>query len=166
MATEVKYIIENRKFKQTWDDYMVFWEFIIPVLTTITGLSFLYQGNGITSYLIGTFLIIFSFSVTKFLLIRLKQLSGFEELENKRTKEENFEHCVLTLQTFNIVEIDNDIHNLTINAKCRSTLMPTIYEWLTIVCLDNKILVNSRPTPTSILFWLRRNAMIEFKKKV
>ena len=100
------------------------------------------------------------------MLVRLRQINRFEELENTRTNQENFEHCILKLKTLNIAEVDNDVHNLTINAKYRSTLIPPFYEWLTIVCLDNKILVNSRPTPTTLLFWLRRNAIIEFVKYV
>ena len=166
MTTEVKYIIKNRKFKQTWDDYLTYWEFIIPILTSVVGLIFLYEGKETKNYVLGTLLILSTFLLTKFLLVRLRQLNGFEELQNKRTSKENFDYCIQTLKRLNIKEIDKDIHNLTINAKYRSTLIPPIYEWLTIVCLDNKILVNSRPTPATILFWIRRNAIIEFIKCV
>ena len=166
MTTEVRYIIENRKFKRTWDDHLTYWEFFFPMLAGVLGLVFLYEGKELGNYIIGTLLILSTFPLTNFLLVRLRQINGFEEFENKRTNAENFEHCILGLKTLNIVEVDNDVHNLTINAKYRSTLIPPFYEWLTIVCLDNKILVNSRPTPTTLLFWLRRNAMIEFVKYV
>lgn len=166
MTTEVKYIVEHKKFKRTWDDYVTCWEFIIPIVTTLVGLILLYEGNEIEKSIIGTVLIVSSFPLMMFLLMRLRQINGFEELESKRTKEKNFQHCILRLKTLNIVEVDNDINNLTISAKYKSTLIPPVYEWLTIVCLDNKLLVNSRPTPATLLFWFRRNAIIAFIKSV
>jgi len=166
MTTELRYIIENKKFKRTWDDYLTYWEFLVPMLATVVGLVFLYEGKEIGNYIMGPLLIISALPLTRFMLVRLRQINRFEELENTRTNQENFEHCILKLKTLNIAEVDNDVHNLTINAKYRSTLIPPFYEWLTIVCLDNKILVNSRPTPTTLLFWLRRNAIIEFVKYV
>lgn len=162
MTTEVRYIIENRKFKRTWDDYLTCWEFIVPMLTIAVGFSLLYEGKEIKNYIIGILLLISTVPLTKFLFIRLRQLNGFEELQNKGTSEESFSHVIHRLKTMNIVELDKDIHNFTINAKYRSTLIPPVFERLTIVCLDDKILVNSRPFPATMLFWFRRNALIDF----
>lgn len=162
MTSEVRYIIENRKFKRTWGDYLSYWEFIAPVLTIVIGFFLLYAGKEIKNYIIGISLILVTYPLTRFLSIRLRQLSGFEELQIKGTSEENFDYVVQRLKTLNIVELEKDIHTLTINAKYRSIFIPPAFEWLTIVCLDNKILVNSRPFPASMMLWLRRNAMIDF----
>lgn len=162
MTSEVRYIIENRKFKRTWDDYLSYWEFIAPLLTVIIGLSLLYAGGEIKNYIIGVLLILLTYPLTRFLFVRHRQLSDFEELQIKGTSEENFNYVIQQLKTLNIVELNMDIHSLTINAKYRSTFIPPVFEWLTIVCLDDKILVNSRPFPASMILWLRRNAMIDF----
>jgi hypothetical protein len=162
MTSEVRYIIENRKFKRTWDDYLSHWEFIAPVLTLVIGFLLLYEGTKIENYIIGILLMLLTYPLTRFLFIRLRQLSGFEELQIKGTSEENFNYVIQRLKTLNIVELENDIHSSTINAKYRSTFIPPVFEWLTIVCLDDKILVNSRPFPASMMLWLRRNAMIDF----
>lgn len=162
MTSEVAYIIENRKFKKTWDDYFTYGEFLAPVLTVVIGFVLLYEGGEVNNYIIGILLILVTYPLTRFLLIRLRQLNGFEELRIKGTREENFHYVIQKLKTLNIVELDNDIHSLTINAKYRSTFIPPVYEWLTIVCLDDKILVNTRPFPAGMILWLRRNAMIDF----
>lgn len=164
MTAEVRYIIENKRFKRTREDYAIYWELLIPIGIFAVGLNQLIKGLEFNDYLRGTLLILVSISLTKFVLHRLSQLNQFEELNNKRTKEENFEHCLDKLKNLNIVDIDKDVHNLAINAKYKGTFILPIYEWLTIVCLDNKVLVNSRPAPTTLLFWFRRNTMIDFRK--
>ena len=166
MTTEVRYIIENRKFKRALEDYLDYGEFIVPILTLGIGSFFLYEGKEIKNYIIGILLILSTFPLTKFLLIRHRQLNGFEELQNKGTGQENFNYVIQRLKTLNIVELDKDVHNLTINAKYRSILIPPVFEWLTIVCLDDMILVNSRPFPTTMLLWFGRNAIIDFIKCV
>jgi len=162
MTSEVKYIIENRRFKKTWDDYLSYWEFMAPITAVIIGFFLLYEGREIKNYIIGVLLILLTYPLTRFLFLRLRQLNEFEELERKGTDVENFNYVIQKLKTLNIVELENDIHSLTINAKYQSTFIPPVFEWLTIVCLDNKILVNSRPFPAGMILWLRRNAMIEF----
>jgi hypothetical protein len=145
MTSEVKYIVENRKFKRTWGDYLSYWEFIVPITAVVIGFFLLYEGREIKNYIIGVLLVLLTYPLTRFLFLRLRQLNEFEELELKGTNEENFNYVIQRLKTLNIVELEKDIHTLTINAKYRSTFIPPVFEWLTIVCLDDKILVNSRP---------------------
>jgi hypothetical protein len=87
-----------------------------------------------------------------------------KKIHNNRTQEENFGTVQEILKKLTIVEIDRDIHNWTVNAKYKNEFIPPFFEWLTIVCLDKRILVNSRPAQPTIMLWLRRNAMIHFKK--
>ncbi len=166
MIREVKYIIENKRFKGTWDDYLSYWEFVIPILIFLYGLELTVKGADFMDYFVGPLLVIVAFLLTKFILLRKRHLNEFEEIKNKRTQEENFEIALNGLKRLNVVEIDRDVHNWTINAKCKSSLIPPVFEWLTIVCLDNCVLVNSRPTPPTMMFWIRRNAMIDFKRLV
>ena len=77
----------------------------------------------------------------KFILVRRRQLNEFEETKNNRTREENFEIVLKGLKKLNVVEIDRDLHNWTINAKYKSSLVAPAAEWLTIICLDACILV-------------------------
>lgn len=164
MTGEVRYIIENKKFKQTWSDYLVYWEFVVPALMVVAGINFIFNGETILDYSIGIILILVSFPLVYFLRIRIRHLTGFEELINAGTDEENFNLCIQRLKNLNIVKVEADFHNLTINAKFRSIFIPPFYEWLTIVCLNKRILINSRPEPTFVLLWLRRNAVLELIK--
>jgi hypothetical protein len=166
MTQEVKYIIENKRFKTTWDDYLSYWEFIVPLLSFIYGLDLTVRSSGLEDYFLSALLVVVAFLLTKFILLRRKQLNEFEEMENRMSQAENFEVVLKGLKTLSVVEVDRDVHNWTINAKYKSSLIPPVYEWLTIVCLDNRVLVNSRPTPATMLLWLGRNAMIDFKRLV
>ena len=163
MTSEVRYIIENRKFKKTWEDYFDYFEFIFLILVPLKGVLLIYEGGGVINYVLGTLLIMATFPLAKFMFVRHRQLNEFEEIESKGTSEENFIRVLQGLKTLNIIELDRDFLNVTINAKYRATvLIPPFIEWLTIVCLDDKILVNSRPFPPSRIMWFRRNAMIDF----
>lgn len=166
MTREVNYIIEHRKFQSTMDDYATYLQFLAPLFIFILGVTFLIEDGVTPTVLLGALLILLSLPLTWFLLVRIKQLNRFEELKNTKTKEDNFALCLAKLQALNIATIDRDFHNSTISAKYMSTLIPPRYEWLTIVCLDNTILVNTRPDPSIILLWVRRNAMIEFRKTI
>ena len=166
MTREVKYIIENKRFRRKWDDYLWYWEFIVPILIFMYGLELIIRGGYLENYFLGTLSIIAAFLLTRFILLRKRQLNEFEEIENKRTQAENFEMVLKGLKSLNVVEIDKDVHSWTINAKCKSSLIPPVFEWLTIVCMDNCLLVNSRPTPSTMMFWIRRNAMIDFQRLV
>lgn len=164
MTREIKYIIENKKFQSTWGDYLSYWEFLIPVLILGYGLELTVSASGLKGYFIGTLLAVVAFLLTKFIFLRKKQLNEFEEIKNRMTQAQNFEDVLKGLKTLNMVEVDRDFHNWIINAKYKSSFIPPVYEWLTIVCLDNRVLVNSRPTPTTMMLWIRRNAMIDFKR--
>lgn len=142
MTREIKYIIENKRFKTTWDDYLSYWEFVIPALIFIYGFELTIRASGIKDYFIGPSLIVVAILLTKFILLRRKQLNEFEEIKNGMTQTENFEVVLKGLKTLNVIEVDRDVHNWTINAKYKSSLIPPVYEWLTIVCLDNRVLVN------------------------
>ena len=166
MTREVKYIIENKRFRRKWDDYLWYWEFIVPILIFMYGLELIIRGGYLENYFLGTLSIIAAFLLTRFILLRKRQLNEFEEIENKRTQAENFEMVLKGLKSLNVVEIDKDVHSWTINAKCKSSLIPPVFEWLTIVCMDSCLLVNSRPTPSTMMFWIRRNAMIDFQRLV
>ena len=163
MTSEVRYIIENRKFKKTLVDYFDHFEFIFVIMVPLKGVLLLYEGGGVIKYVLGTMLILSTFPLAKFMSVRHRQLYEFEEIESKGTSEENFVRVLQGLKTLNIVELDRDFLNVTINAKYKATsLIPPFIEWLTIVSLDDKILVNSRPFPPSRIMWFRRNAMIDF----
>jgi uncharacterized membrane protein YiaA len=164
MTREVKYIIENKRFKRTWDDYLSYWEFVVPVLIFNYGLDLTARGLDPKDYFLGPLLIVVAFLLVKFILLRKRQLNEFEEIKNTLTQAENFEQVLKGLKILNVVEVDQDGHNWTINARYKSSLIPPVHEWLTIVCLDNRVLVNSRPTPATMLLWIRRSAMIDFKK--
>lgn len=166
MTREVRFIIENKRFKASWEDYAVYWEFIAPVLIFIFGFELTIKGAKLIDYVLGPVTISASFPLIPFMLRRKRQLTEFEEIPNTRTKEVNFEIILQGLKTLNVVEVDRDIHNWTINAKYKTSSLPPVYEWLTIVCMDNLVLVNSRPVPVTMLLWIRRNAMIEFKRLV
>jgi hypothetical protein len=165
MTREVRYIMENRRFKRTWDDYLCYWEFLVPILIFVIAIELSFRGSKIQDYLISLILIVVSAMLTRFAALRNRQLNEFEEITNKLSQADNFYVVLEGLKKLNVIEIDKDFHNWTINAKCKSKSLPPV-EWLTIVCLDNRVLINSRPTPTTILFWFRRAAMIDIRRFV
>lgn len=164
MTREINYIIENKKFKKTWDDYLPCWEFLIPILAFAYGLELTIRGQALPNYFVGSSLILGSILLVRFALLRKRQLIEFEEVANKMIQEENFNLVLEGLRKISVVEVDNDIHSWTINAKYKTTFLPPFFEWLTIVCLDNRVLINSRPSPVTIVFWIRRNAVMDVKK--
>jgi hypothetical protein len=166
MTREVKYIVENKRFKGTWDDYLPYWEFAVPILIFLFGLELSIKAVALKDYLFGPLLLIVAILLTKLILLRKRQLNEFDEIQNTMTQSENFNAVLTGLKALNVTEVERDVHNWTINAKYKSRLIPPVFEWLTIVCLDNRILVNSRPTPAILMFWVRRNAMIDFKRLV
>lgn len=164
MTRDINYIIKNKKFKTTWDDYLLYWEFLVPILVFGYGLELTIKQQGTTGYLVGPSLIVASIILVRFALLRKRQLNEFEEVINEMTQEENFSQVLEGLRKISVVEVDKDIFNWTIQAKYRTTFLPAVFEWLTIVCLDNRILINSRPAPATIIFWIRRNAVLDFKR--
>jgi len=138
----------------------------MPILIFLYGLELTVTGEEVKSYFLGPLLVIVAFLLTKFILLRTRQLNEFEEIKNRMTQAENFEIVLKGLKSLNVIEVNRDVHNWTINAKYKSKLIPPVFEWLTIVCLDNRVLVNSRPTPTTMMLWIRRKAMIDFKRLV
>lgn len=164
MKREVKYIIENKKFKTTWEDFASYLELIMPVVICLYGLQFAMKGNRIQDYVIGSILIVGSIILTRFALYRKRKLNGFEEIKTQLTQVDNFYAARETLRSLKCVEIDTDRHNFTINAKYEASVFNPVAEWLTIVCVDNCILVNTRPVPVTILFWIKRRAWSAFTK--
>ena len=164
MTAEIKYIIENKRFKRSWDDYLSYFGFVVPIAVFILGLELTIRRSDFKENIAGVILLIASAFLTRFLLIRTSQLNEFEELKNEKTQEENFAMVLQGLSRLNIVEMDKDLHHSVINARYKTKLLPPVFEWLTIVCLDNRILVNSRPIPATGILWFRRNAMIDFKR--
>lgn len=164
MTKEIKYIIENKRFRRTWDDYLSYLGFIGPIVLFVLSLELIIRRSDPQENIVGVILIIASFFLTRFLVVRTKQLNEFEELKKEGTQEENFAEVVKGLKQLNVVEIIQDANNSTISAKYKTKLLPPVFEWLTIVCLDDRILVNSRPIPAVGLIWLRRNAIIDFRR--
>ena len=166
MTKEVQYIIENKKFKRKWEDFLPYWEFLIPMLIFFVGLESILKGKALEDYALGLLLMSVTFFLTSFGLLRARQMNDFEEIRNTMTKEDNFNVVLQGLKSMGVVEVDRDIDNWTISAKYKTTFLPPVFEWLTIVCQDNKLLINSRPTPGTFLLWLRRNAIIDLKRLV
>ena len=164
MTKEVRYIIENRTFPPSLGDYLAYWQFAIPVVLFFVGIRFIWNGISLWNYLLGALFILIAPISAYFIYRRIKQINAFDEIENNRSQDDNFQYVSRALKNLNVVDVDRDIHNWTISARHKSTFLPPPYEWLTIVCLDEKILVNSRPLPPTAFLWLRRNAMIEFRK--
>lgn len=166
MTEEIKHIIEKKRFRRSWDDYLSYFGFVVPIAVFILGLELAIRRSVFKENIAGLILIIASVFLTRFLLIRTSQLNEFEEIRNEKTQEENFAMVLQGLSQLNIVEIDKDLHNCAINARYKTKLLPPVFEWLTIICLDNRVLVNSRPIPAVAILWIRRNAMIDFKRVV
>lgn len=162
MNKEVADIIQKKRFRRTWEDYLIFWEFLIPVLVGIFGIDRFNEGD----FLVGGPLIVVGVGLTIFLIFRATQLNQFVAVRNSNTRQLNFDLSYKGLKNMRAATIETDLANWTLNAKCSAAAASPLDEWLTIVCLDNAVLVNSRPAPAILIFWWRRSALNAFRKYV
>ena len=154
MTKEIRFIIENHKFKSSWTEYFTFvFSLICLILVTIIGLSFLISGEGWQEKIAGLFITVMTIIGMVNLIRRFPNLNRFIVVETDKNQEDNYQFATKLVKEIDPKEIDHDIHNFCISAKVFSypEFIPKIItqsgfpSWITIVSLDNKLLINERP---------------------
>lgn len=164
MTTEIRFIIENKRFKSDSSEYLIFFfAFIFFVVITAGGLYLVVYVEDWLVKLTGLQIGSLGCLATYNLVRRFKQLNKFEGIETSNGQAENYDWMAQLVKTLYPLEVEYDIHNFCISAKVShfSTFMVDTLRnsgfssWLTILCLDGKLLINERPEITGLAFWTR-----------
>ena len=174
MTKEIRFIIENHKFKSEWAEHftLIFAVFCLT-LVTIIGLSFLISGAAWQEKIVGLFISLATTLGTFNLIRRFPNLNKFIVIETDKKQVDNYRFATKLVKEIDPKEIDHDIHNFCISAKVCSypnfiprTLRQSGFpSWITIISLDNKLLVNERPEILRLAF-LPNYALERFLKLI
>ena len=159
MTKEIRFIIENHKFKSERAERFTF-IFVVICLTlvTIIGLSFLISGETWKEKIVGAAYFLLTTLGTINLIRRFPNLNKFTVIKTDKNQIDNYQFATKLVKEIDPIEIDHDIHNFCISAKVFSypdfipkTLRHSGFpSWITIISLDNKLLVNERPEILSL----------------
>jgi hypothetical protein len=156
MTKEVRYIIENHKYKTELSEYFVFGFALICLVTfIIIGLGFTIYGEAVNEKFTGLVIGTLACYLTINLITRFRQLNKFETVETNKSKEDNFQLISRLIKKLEPVDIEYDWDNLHINVKVPNDRLQRFPTWLTIVTLDNIFLINERPEILGLPFWRR-----------
>ena len=174
MTKEIRFIIENHKFKSEWTEHFTFiFAVFCMSLTTIIGLSFLISSETWTEKIVGLLVFLMTSLGTFNLIRRFPNLNKFTVIETDQNQVDNYRFATKLVKEIDPIEIDHDIHNFCISVKVfsypdfipkplRGSGFPS---WITIISLDKKLLINERSQILSLAL-LRNYSLERFLKLI
>ena len=166
MTTEIRHIIQNKKFKSNWTEYFGIVVMLVMLIScAIVGLSFSISGNGVTERLIGLLAMLGFFYLAFNAVRKFRLLNTFVTVETGLDQLENYKNTSQIVKNLPTTKTDYDFHNFCINVKLKDyapifgkySTRQAFPIWLTVVSLDNVVLINERPEQPEFVFWTRRS---------
>ena len=162
MTKEIRFIIENHKFKSEWTERFTFM-FAVACLTlvTIIGLSYSISIETWPERIAGLLIpLMTTFGIIN-LIRRFPNLNKFTVVNTGKNQVDNYQFATKLVKEIDPIETEHDIHNFCISVKVFSypdfipkTLRRSGFpSWITIISLDNKLLINERPEILRLALW-------------
>ena len=164
MTKEISYIIENRKFKSTWSESIGLAVWLLMIFAgTIVGLSFAISGGNFFERLFGLLAIIILLYLAFNAYRKFKLLNTFVTVETGLNQRDNYNNASEIIKKILPTKTEYDNHNYCISIKIKDYLLlfgkiatrQNFPVWITIVALDNVLLINERPEQPEFIFWTR-----------